>query len=165
MTVTSASPSADDASRLALPELGEVIALNIAPESGAAMEAVTELQVQAGVGIAGDRYHGSRHRHVSVQSAEELAEASTALGRTIEPFETRRTITLAHGRIPTTPGTELVIGSVRLEVVRIAAPCAVMDDEIGRGARAALRRRAGIVCRAVSSGRIALVDPAISRPA
>ena len=165
MTVTSASPSADDASRLALPELGEVIALNIAPESGAAMEAVTEIQVQAGVGIAGDRYHGSRHRHVSVQSAEELAEASTALGRTIEPFETRRTITLAHGRIPTTPGTELVIGGVRLEVVRIAAPCAVMDDEIGRGARAALRRRAGVVCRAVSSGRIALADPAISRPA
>ena len=164
MTVTSASPSADDASRLALPELGEVIALNIAPESGAAMEAVTELQVQAGVGIAGDRYHGSRHRHVSVQSAEELAEASTALGRAIEPFETRRTITLAHGRIPTTPGTELVIGGVRLEVVRIAAPCAVMDDEIGRGARAALRRRAGVVCRAVSSGRIALADPAISRP-
>ena len=41
MTVTSASPSTDDASRLALPELGEVIALNIAPESGAAMEAVT----------------------------------------------------------------------------------------------------------------------------
>lgn len=165
MSVTTPRTTPDAESRLALPELGEVIALNVAPTSGAEMQAVTEVQVQAGVGIAGDRYHGSRHRHVSVQSAEELAEASTALGRSIEPFETRRTITLAHGRIPTTPGTELIIGGVRLEVVRIAAPCAVMDDEIGRGARAALRRRAGVVCRAVSSGRIALADPAVSRPA
>ena len=146
-------------------ELGDVVELHIAPESGAPMRAVNEIQIQAGVGIPGDRYHGSRHRHVSVQSAEELAEASTALGREIDPASTRRTITVAHGRIPTAPGTQLVIGTVRLEVVRIAAPCTVMDDEIGRGARAALRRRAGVVCRAVSSGTIALGDGAVSRPA
>ena len=151
-----------DGSQLAL---GHVIALHIAPASGDPMRAVDQSQIQAGVGIMGDRYHGSRHRHVSVQSAEELAEASTALGRPIDPAATRRTITLAHGRIPTTPGSQLLIGGVRLEVVRIAAPCAVMDDEIGRGARAALRRRAGVVCRAVSSGRVSLDDSAVSRPA
>lgn len=163
MTVTAPTAAGEDPSAAPL-ELGPVIALNIAPTSGDPMVAVEEIQVQAGVGVAGDRYHGSRHRHVSVQSAEELAEASTALGRPIDAASTRRTITVAHGRIPTTPGTELTIGGVRLEVVRIAAPCAVMDEEIGRGARAALRRRAGVVCRALTSGRIRLGDPALSRP-
>lgn len=163
MTIAAPGLSADEGAG-PLSALGEVVALNIAPASGEPMREVDQIQVQAGVGISGDRYHGTRHRHVSVQSAEELAEASTALGRTIDPAATRRTITLAHGRIPTTPGTVLVIGGVRLEVVRIAAPCAVMEDEVGRGARAALRRRAGVVCRAVSSGRVSLGDSAVSRP-
>lgn len=161
MTVTVPHLGTDGSTQL----LGDVVALHIAPSSGDPMCAVDQIQIQAGVGIMGDRYHGSRHRHVSVQSAEELAEASTALGRPIDPGSTRRTVTLGHGRIPTTPGTQLVIGGVRLEVVRIAAPCAVMDDEIGRGARAALRRRAGVVCRALSSGRVSLEDSAVSRPA
>lgn len=165
MTITAPTTEPGEEPAEAPPELGEVMALHIAAASGDPMLAVDDIHVQAGVGITGDRYHGSRHRHVSVQSAEELAEASTALGRVIDPAATRRTITLSHGRIPTTPGTLLTIGGVRLEVVRIAAPCAVMDDEIGRGARAALRRRAGVVCRAISSGRVGVGDAAVSRSA
>jgi len=37
----------------------------------------------------------------------------------------------------------LVIGDVELEVVRVAAPCRLLDDGIGPGAAVALRRRAG----------------------
>jgi hypothetical protein len=62
--------------------------------------------------------------------------------------------------VPTTPGERLRIGDVDLEVVRVAAPCKLLDDVIGTGARNALRRRAGSVCRALSSGIIAVGDPA-----
>src|ERR687892_628300 len=62
-------------------------------------------------------------------------------------------------RGPTTPGERLRIGDVDLEVVRVAAPCKLLDDVIGSGARTALRGRAGSVCRALSSGNIAVGDP------
>ncbi len=42
--------------------------------------------------------------------------------------------------------------------MRIAAPCKLLDDVIGDGARTALRRRAGTVFRLLSSGSISIGD-------
>ena len=50
------------------------------------------------------------------------------------------------------------MGDVELEVVRVSAPCRLLDDGIGAGAAAALRGRAGSVLRVLSSGRIRLGD-------
>ena len=62
------------------------------------------------------------------------------------------------GRFPSRPGSRLRIGEVELEVVRAAAPCRLMDDGIGQGAAAALRGRAGSVCRLLTSGTIRVGD-------
>jgi MOSC domain-containing protein YiiM len=51
-----------------------------------------------------------------------------------------------------------VIADVELDVVRVAAPCRLLDDGIGRGAAAAMRRRAGLVCRVLTSGAIEVGD-------
>jgi MOSC domain-containing protein YiiM len=123
------------------------------------MKAVDSVAVETGRGIVGDRYHGSKHRHVTIQSAERLAEAQAELGVPILPEGTRRNVTLSHGDVPTKPGTLMRIGDVELEVVRVSAPCRILDDEIVPGAAAALRRRAGTVCRVLEGGTIALGDP------
>ncbi len=136
-----------------------VTAIHIAPASRLPMRAVESVRVEAGLGIVGDRYHGSKHRHVTVQSQAALDAATEDLGSPVEPGGTRRNITISHVDVPTTPGERLRIGDVDLEVVRVAAPCKLLDDVIGTGARTALRRRAGSVCRALSSGRIAVGDP------
>ena len=137
-----------------------VTAIHIAPASRLPMRAVESVHVDAGLGIVGDRYHGTKHRHVTVQSQTALDAATEDLGSPVEPAGTRRNITISHGEVPTTPGERLRIGDVDLEVVRVAAPCKLLDDVIGTGARTALRRRAGSVCRALSSGSIAVGDPA-----
>ncbi|TIC81127.1 MOSC domain-containing protein [Nocardioides sp. GY 10127] len=141
-------------------------ALHLAPRHHAPTEPVTEIVVEAGAGVVGDRYHGSRHRHVSLQSATELAEAARALGAPVPPGSTRRTVTVDAGRVPSEPGARVVLGdptrpggAVVLEVVRVAAPCAVMETSVGPGARAALRRRAGSVLRAVTGGTVRVGDP------
>ena len=136
-----------------------VTAIHIAPASRLPMRAVESVQIEAGLGIVGDRYHGTKHRHVTVQSQTALDAATEDLGSPVEPSGTRRNITISHGDVPTTPGERLRIGDVDLEVVRVAAPCKLLDDVIGTGARNALRRRAGSVFRALSSGSIALGDP------
>ncbi|WP_436793829.1 MOSC domain-containing protein [Actinospongicola halichondriae] len=135
-----------------------VVAIHIAPASRLPMKSVDVVEAEAGVGLVGDRYHGTRHRHVTVQSAAALDEAAASLGSPIDPGHTRRNITVSGGDIPTRPGSRLRIGDVDLEVVRVAAPCKLLDDVIGTGARKALHARAGSVFRLLTSGTIQIGD-------
>lgn len=141
-----------------------VQALFISPVKAVPMIAVSMVQAQEGEGLVGDRYHGSKHRHVSVQSVEDLAEASEVFGAPIGHELTRRNITVAGFEIPTTPGDRIRINEVLLEVVRIAAPCKLMDDDIGVGAKPALRRRAGTIFRLLGSGPISVGDQITRTP-
>jgi len=125
------------------------------------MRSVDEVTAEAGAGLVGDRYHGSKHRHVSVQSLDELHEAAAAFGRPIDPGLTRRNITIDHGSVPRAPGHRWTVGDVELEVVRDAAPCRMLDDELGDGARTALRRKAGVICRILTGGTIRVGDPVV----
>jgi MOSC domain-containing protein YiiM len=122
------------------------------------MRSVPRVEAEAGKGLVGDRYHGTRHRHVTVQSAEGLAAAAEQLGRPVDDASTRRNVTLSHGEVPTAPGSRLRIGPVLLEAVRVAAPCKLLDDNLGPGAQEALRRRAGTVFRVLEGGVIAVGD-------
>jgi MOSC domain-containing protein YiiM len=135
--------------------------IHIAPGRRLPTKAVSSVEAEAGKGLVGDRYHGTRHRHVSVQSWPKLEEAAAQLGAPVEPGATRRNVTLTHGDVPTVPGSRLRIGEVVLEVVRIAAPCRLLDDVIGPGAAEALRRRAGSICRVLESGTIAVGDEVV----
>ncbi|SEH77327.1 MOSC domain-containing protein YiiM [Mycolicibacterium rutilum] len=136
-----------------------VIALNIAPGSRLPTRSVEAVVAEAGVGLVGDRYHGTKHRHVTLQSQELLDRAAADLGRPFDQAGTRRNVTVDAGEIPTRPGTRLLVGDVLLEVVRVSAPCRLLDDWIGPGAAAALRGRGGAACRLLSSGTIRLGDP------
>ena len=135
-----------------------VVAIHIAPATRLPMKSVASVQAEAGKGLVGDRYHGSKHRHVTVQAADDIAEAARVYGADIALPATRRNITVSLGPVPTQPGTKLRVGNVELEVVRVAAPCKLLEDEIGAGAKAALRRRAGTVCRLLTSGELRVGD-------
>lgn len=141
-----------------------VAAIHIAPATRLPMRAVDAVEAEAGRGLVGDRYHGTKHRHVTVQSGEALAEAATAHGAPIDAADTRRNITVSAGIVPSTPGHRFTVGEVEVEVVRIAAPCKLLDDVIGPGAKDALRRRAGSVCRILTSGTIRVGDSVDLRP-
>jgi MOSC domain-containing protein YiiM len=136
----------------------KVVAINLAPGRRLPTRAVESVVAEAGTGLIGDRYHGTRHRHVSVQSQEFLDRAAEELGHVFDCSATRRNLTVDAGEVPTKPGTRLAIGNVVLEVVRVAAPCRLLDDTIGPGAAAALRRRAGSICRLLTSGTIRVGD-------
>jgi MOSC domain-containing protein YiiM len=122
------------------------------------MRSVHTAEVEAGKGIVGDRYHGTRHRHVTVQSATALAEAAEGYGAEVPAELTRRNLTVDEGVVPREPGARIRVGPVLLEVVRVAAPCKLLDDTIGRGAAEALRRRGGSVCRVLEGGTVQVGD-------
>ena len=135
-----------------------VLCLHVAKATRLPMRAVDHIEVEAGKGIVGDRYHGTKHRHVTVQSAAALAEATALYGAEVPAHLTRRNITLSDGVVPRDPASHVRIGDVLLEVVRVAAPCKLLDDTIGRGAQEALRRRGGSVFRVLEGGSIAIGD-------
>lgn len=135
-----------------------VVALHVAKATRLPMQAKESVEVEAGKGIVGDRYHGTRHRHVSVQSRESLNEAAAEYGAEVRSELTRRNVTISHGVVPREPGARIRIGDVLLEAVRVAAPCKLLDDTIGRGAQEALRRRAGTIFRVLEGGTIILGD-------
>ena len=137
-----------------------VTGIGIAAASRLPLRPVERVTAEAGRGLVGDRYHGSKHRHLTVQSELDLAAAAEALGAAIDPLATRRNITIS-GPVPDERGSRFEIGPVVVEVVRAAAPCKLLDDVIGAGARAALRRRGGVVCRVLTDGEIALGDAVI----
>lgn len=99
-----------------------VIGLQLAKATRLPMTAVESIEIETAAGILGDRYHGSRHRQVSVQSAEELTEAEATHASALNPLLTRRNITISSGRIPRDPGHRWTVGEVEVEVVRDAAP-------------------------------------------
>lgn len=135
-----------------------VLSIDIAPGRRLPTKSVASVEAEAGRGLVGDRYHGSKHRHVTLQSREALDAAEADLGRPIAAELTRRNITVDAGEVPTTPGMRLRVGDALLEVVRVAAPCRLLDDNLGPGAAAALRRRAGTIFRVLESGVIAVGD-------
>lgn len=142
-----------------------VVAIHIAPGRRLPVKSVDVVQAEAGKGLVGDRYHGAKHRHVTVQSATQLAEAEERLGRPVPFSGTRRNLTVSHGEVPTRPGELLRIGEVLLEVVRVAAPCRLLDDDLGPGAAEALRRRAGTCFRVLEGGAISIGMPVSAGPA
>jgi MOSC domain-containing protein YiiM len=135
-----------------------VAQLHVAPGSRLPTKSVPSVTVETDRGIIGDRYHGSKHRQVSVQSLTALAEAEELFGRPIPAGLTRRNLTLSSGVVPREPGALIRVGPVLLEVVRVAAPCKLLDDTIGRGAPEALRRRGGSICRVLVGGEVAVGD-------
>ena len=136
-----------------------VVALHVAKGTRLPMRAVDAVKVETQAGIVGDRYHGSRHRQVSVQSLDALAAAEAAYDAPVPAHLTRRNVTISHGEVPRDPGSLIRLGPVLLEVVRVAAPCKLLDDTIGRGAQEALRRRGGSICRVLEGGHLAVGDP------
>ena len=143
--------------------MSEVVGLQIALASRLPMREVESIEILDGHGITGDRYENARHRQVTVQTLEEIAVAEEKVGRDLDAVLTRRNITVDTGSLDRTPGSRIRIGSddngwVELEVVRDAAPCKLLEDTLGRDAKLALSKKAGVVYRTISGGSINLGD-------
>ena len=140
--------------------MGTVLALTTASAYGADLdrhEAITLVTGEAG-GIEGDRHIGKR-RAVTVVCTGELAVAAAEHGvDSIDGVTTRRNIVVDLDELPREHGTRFTIGATELEVWRDCAPCELMNEFFGDGAREALQQRCGISATVISGGTINVGD-------
>lgn len=132
--------------------------MTTAPDYGAELETRDELTLVSGVGIEGDRYAGSR-RQVTIVCTGELAKAAAEHGiASIDGAATRRNIVVDCDSLPREHGTRFRLGEAELEVWRDCAPCELMDEFFGDGARSALQQRAGISAQVIRGGAVRIGD-------
>ena len=137
---------------------GTILAISSAPDYGAPLVMHEAVQLVEAVGIEADR-HAGEHRSVTIICTGELAKAAAEHGvESIDGVTTRRNIVVDVESLPRTHGTRFTLGSAVLEVWRDCAPCNLMDEFFGDGARAALTQRAGISATVIESGSISVGD-------
>jgi MOSC domain-containing protein YiiM len=154
---------------------GTLAAIYTAPGEGAPMLERADVRAVAGVGLDGDRYAADRQegkfssmkgsgREVTLIEREAVAAVRHETGVDVSESETRRNLVTEGAPLNHLVGREFVVGEVRLRGVRLAEPCAYLEDLVGKkGLREALVHRGGLRAEIVDGGTIRvgdLIEPA-----
>ncbi len=157
---------------------GEIVGIYLAPAAGQPMEARTAATAEAQRGLTGDRYaertgtysHDTRvPRDVTLIEREaveavnaELRARNAGSGGSVEiaEAETRRNLVTTGVPLNHLVGRTFRVGSLRLRGVKLAEPCAYLEQLLGKpGVREAFVHRGGLRCEVVEGGDFRVGDP------
>lgn len=133
------------------------------PKPATANESRDHVEIRAHLGIVGDRYFGTKHRHAAVTliSADDVDAALSTVGVAgPDLHKTRRNIILRGLDVEALVNTTFTIdagqGPIRFRSLTRANPCAWMDEVFAPGARDALRGHGGIRAEPLDDGVLTL---------
>lgn len=100
----------------------------VAPERGAPMVSLTEVEALAGCGLRGDRYSQadhpiSAHRQVTLIELENIQAFAKASGLPLVPHEPRRNIVTVGADLNSLCGRHFSVGAVEMEGLELCEPC------------------------------------------
>ncbi len=137
----------------------------IASAGGADMEAVEDVEAQAGFGLRGDRYSnrngywtGVDECQVTLIESEDMEKIFQLTGIRIERGEHRRNLVTRNVRLEELAGRRFQVGEAILEYDRPRPPCKYIESLTEPGMTRALIRNGGICARVVQSGVIHTQD-------
>ena len=146
---------------------GRRVGIFVAPRGGAPMTACTTVAAQAGVGLAGDRYalatgsfsaRGRDPRDVTLVEREAV-DAVRADGIDVTEADTRRNLVTEGVPLNQLVGRTFRVGKVRLRGLRLAEPCAYLEQLTGLpGVRQALVHRGGLRAELLDDGELRVGD-------
>ncbi len=145
---------------------GRLLHIHIAPEAGAAMQALLRAVLIPGTGIAGDRYATGRGKYSAIPDIREVtlieAETLEALARdhgvTLDVHEHRRNLTVTGVPLNHLVGQQFRVGGVVLEGGRLNTPCRYLDLLTGKAVCDLMVHRSGLNCRVVQGGEVSVGD-------
>lgn len=147
---------------------GKVISIHTTPKAQAPMSAVNEVVAVAGLGLAGDRYHGhtgtysetpGTGRDVTFIAAEAIEEIARDHGISLAPGESRRNVTTKGIDLNALVDKEFRVGDVVLRGMRLCEPCEYLQSHTGKdGLLKALVHRGGLRAEIIRGGTIRVGD-------
>lgn len=144
---------------------GQVIELHTAARKDAPAEAQTKMRLEAGHGIAGDRYflpqqslemgtQVQRKEDLTIISADELDAFNQRFELTIPFGEFRRNIVTRAIDLNALVGKRFRIGSALCEGMELCEPCSKLARTVNRLVLPHLVHRAGIRAAVIESGEV-----------
>jgi MOSC domain-containing protein YiiM len=148
---------------------GRLVAIYVAPVTGAPMEARATVAVMAGAGLDGDRYALGRGKYsdtdrgprdVTLIEREAVDAVRTEDdGVAVDEQETRRNLVTEGVALNHLVGRTFRVGSVRMRGVKLAEPCAYLEQLTGlAGVRAAFVHRGGLRAEILDHGELHVGD-------
>lgn len=156
--------------------MGTVAAIFVAPSAEAPMKEIMTAELQAGLGIVGDRYHagagtwskpGEEHipkRQVTLIESEAIDAIVRDYNIAFEASDSRRNILTRDVALNHLVGAEFTVGSVRLRGVKLCEPCAHLEKLAGQPIRKPLVHRGGLRCEILEGGTISVGDTVTQSP-
>jgi MOSC domain-containing protein YiiM len=149
---------------------GRLVAIYVATAAGAPMEACARVETVAGAGLRDDRYAvgtgtysgtGRGPRDVTLIEREAVDAVRTEDGAVdVREDQTRRNLVTEGVALDHLVGRTFRVGAVRMRGVRLAEPCAYLEQLTGlAGVRAALVHRGGLRAEILDDGELRVGDP------
>ena len=140
---------------------GELLHIHVASTASAAMEALPDANLIAGIGIEGDRYatglgtYSKRphiDRQVTLIEVEVLEAIARDRGIQLAPHEHRRNLTTRGVPLGHLVGQYFRVGDCVLYGGRLNVPCLYLETLLGKKVFKPLINRSGLNCRIVVGG-------------
>jgi MOSC domain-containing protein YiiM len=131
---------------------GRLVAICIAPVSGAPMQSVESVELLANGGPAGDRYE--KQSTVTLIEQEALAAAGSDYQLEFSHVECRRNLLTSGVPLNHLVGKQFKVGQAILEGIELCEPCSHLERLTGKKVIKALLHRGGLRARVVCGGKI-----------
>jgi MOSC domain-containing protein YiiM len=146
---------------------GRLVAIYVAERAGAPTTACATAEAVAGVGLVGDRYGAGTGTYSAADRGprdvtlveREAVDAVRADGVALTEAETRRNLVTEGVPLAHLVGRTFRVGDVRLRGLRLAEPCAYLEQLTGlEGVREALVHRGGLRAAVLDGGALRVGD-------
>ncbi len=140
---------------------GRLAWIGLRPARRAPMLKVEEAVLEAGQGLAGDRYRTATEgaRQVTLVAEEHLRAVAAYLGLgQVAPERLRRNLVVSGLNLLALKGRRFRVGEALLEHSGKCHPCSRMEEELGPGGYNAVRGHGGITARVLRGGPVRIGD-------
>ncbi|WP_417840165.1 MOSC domain-containing protein [Tritonibacter scottomollicae] len=146
---------------------GTIVGLHTTPRSFLPMRDMAELELVAGVGIAGDRYatesgfysdRPEEGRQITLFEVETLEALKRDYDIDLAPSDHRRNVTTRGVPLNHLVGHRFWIGPCLLEATRLSTPCRHIEQITGKEVFEPFLHRSGLHARILKGGAITTAD-------
>lgn len=135
-----------------------IVAIYTAPEAGAEPISLTEVRIEAGRGIVGDRYYRRQGTfseklrdghdwHITLIEIEEIERFNAAFGTGHAAGQFRRNVVTTGIRLNDLVGRRFALGDAKLVGMRLCEPCAYLAGLLGAAVLKGMAHKAGLRAR------------------